>query len=230
MHEQKHGVNTKLLLITLVVVPLLAAGAYAIHELQMPRLAGVFLRRASEEESLAEEAEEAPAIRQLHLQNAASQLFRYMQLVGRRPSVEMRLAKLWDQSAAPDSLNALVRNVELHYQAIGSNADDPAVAEDVAELRVRLLELLERLGRFAEVQSLATDLLAFSADISTENGAKQFVSPSIIRTAANETSAECSMYANFASARGTGRSIALRSDKQKKGPIALKMGVRSYRS
>jgi tetratricopeptide (TPR) repeat protein len=139
----KHRLNKRLLLGTVILVPLLGAAAYFWHAWQMKRLSGAFLERADQLEQ------------EENWSEAATYLYRYLQVDAENAAIRIRLAKTFDKSAT--SRTEKSRAIELYYRAVG-------LAPDRGDLRGRLAQLLLEFGRHEAARQQADVLVERDAD------------------------------------------------------------------
>ncbi len=144
--EVKRQLNVRLLVGTLIVASVAGPAAYYLRGVQVKRTAGAFLSRA---ESLEQEEKWA---------EAASDLFRYLQLRPDDVDVRIRLAETFGKSAAQDA-RLKQRSVDLYYRAVGV-----AAGERQAELRSLLTEPLLELRQFVAAETEAKKLLEWKPD------------------------------------------------------------------
>ena len=142
IRQVKRQLNVRLLSVTLIVAAVLGPAAYFWREFQVKRTAGAFLSRA---DSLEKDEEWT---------QAASHLFRYLQLRPDDADVRIRLAKVFDKPAAQDA-RLKSRAVDLYYRAVSV-----ASPEQRSALRGRLAELLLQLERFQAAEEEAEKLIA----------------------------------------------------------------------
>ncbi len=133
--------NLPLLVGSFCVLTVLGPLAYAWHAYQVGQIATALLHRA---DSLAAENQ---------WQQAASYLFRYLQIRSDDADVRVRLAETFDRSAETDQEKR--QAVAQYYRALGV-----APVKKQVELRQRLAELLLESGRFVEAEQESKKLLA----------------------------------------------------------------------
>jgi len=137
-HGTRRVLNTRLLVISLVVVGILCPASYFWHEYQVRRIGRTLLGHAERAEADQKWGE------------STAYLYRYLQLYPDDADIRVRLAETYDRSAI--SHRRKTRAVDLYYRAIGFAPDRP-------ELRGRLGELLVELRRYASAQEQAESLL-----------------------------------------------------------------------
>lgn len=135
--------NRPLLLGTLLALAVLTPMGYFWHRFQIGRAAGAYLDRAAALEA------------QGKWESAAEYLHRYLRVRPERADVRVRLARVYDKSAArPDRKR---RAAELYFRAVGLAPRDAA-------LRRRLAELLLETQQFAGAEEQARRLLELAPD------------------------------------------------------------------
>ena len=142
----KRQLNVRLAVGTLIAVAVLGPAAYFWREFQVKRTAGAFLSRA---DSL--EGEE-------NWTEAASYLFRYLQLHPEDVNARICLAEAVDKSASEDARRKS-RAVDLYFQALSEAPPERELA-----LRGRLGELLLELQRFLKAEEEAEKLIKEYSD------------------------------------------------------------------
>ncbi|MBI3466177.1 MAG: tetratricopeptide repeat protein [Planctomycetes bacterium] len=136
--RSSRAINLPLLAGTIVLCAVLIPGVYVWHGFQMQRIAGALLKEADQREQDSE------------WHSAADYIYRYLALRPEDDAARVRLAKVYDKGAI--SLGHKSRSVELLYRAIGAAENTNA---DTRDLRLRLVERLVELQRFAEAEQQA---------------------------------------------------------------------------
>ncbi len=144
--EVKRQLNVRLLVGTLIAVAVLGPTAYFWREFQVKRTAVAFLNRADDLEKEEKWGE------------AASHLFRYLQLRPDDADVRIHLAETFGRSAT-QNVRLKSRAVNLYYRALGV-----ASQEQQPALRGSLTDLLLETRQFGAAETEAKKLLEGNPD------------------------------------------------------------------
>jgi len=124
-HESRYVLNVRLLVITLIVVPILGVAAYFWHSFMLGHTSVAYLQRAEE----LEQEEE--------YRKSAGYLFRYLQIQPDDVEVRVRLAKVFDKSAEDDPRKKN-RAIELYQRASALQPENMELRERLAELQLEV--------------------------------------------------------------------------------------------
>jgi len=136
----RRALNVPLLVITIIGVTALSAGAYAWYGFQLRRIATSLLTRA---ESFEQEGDWSQAADYTH---------RYLQVRPDDVAARIQLAQRFDRSAS--AAHQKTRAKELYYAALGVAPEAQRLG-----LRLRLAQLLLETGRFVEAEAEARKIL-----------------------------------------------------------------------